>query len=207
MPDAVLQSSPARASFDAVADIYDETFSCSLIGRAQRDAVTRELDRVFHPGQRILEINCGTGIDALHLAGRGIEVLACDSSPRMVEVARRKALRAFLNVPPQFRVIGTEEIKILGDQEGSAAFDGVFSNCPPETAQGFQTTALGWRPGSARPRSSGASALSWSASTIANLRAAFPVATLERDRRSASTDLSRKCGRALSEKRAGASKN
>jgi ubiquinone/menaquinone biosynthesis C-methylase UbiE len=128
MPNAVVQTSPARAPFDAVADVYDETFTFSLIGRAQLDAVTRELDRVFHPGQRILEINCGTGIDALHLAGRGIEVLACDSSSRMIEVARRKAQRAFLNVPPQFRVIATEEIEILGDQEGVAAFDGAFSN-------------------------------------------------------------------------------
>src|SRR6266571_6874392 len=114
--------------FDAIADTYDDTFSNSSIGRVQRRSVWMETDRIFRAGQRILEINCGTGIDALHLAGRGIEVLACDSSPRMVEVARRKALRAFLNVPPQFRVIGTEEIKILGDQEGGAAFDGVFSN-------------------------------------------------------------------------------
>ena len=41
----------------------------SLIGRAQRRVVTKELDRIFHSGQRILELNCGTGVDALHLAG------------------------------------------------------------------------------------------------------------------------------------------
>src|SRR5439155_1758061 len=75
------------APFDAIADTYDESFSDSSIGRAQRRVVWMETDRTFQAGQRILEINCGTGIDALHLAHRGVAVLACDASPRMIAVA------------------------------------------------------------------------------------------------------------------------
>ena len=78
------------APFDAVADEYDARFTNSLIGRAQRESVWREMDRLFRPGQRVLEINCGTGVDALHLAARGIQVVACDASPEMIAVARRR---------------------------------------------------------------------------------------------------------------------
>ena len=76
--------------FDAVADEYDGRFTTSLIGRAQRESVWLEMDRLFRPGQRILEINCGTGVDALHLDALGIHVVACDASAKMVDVARRR---------------------------------------------------------------------------------------------------------------------
>src|SRR4029453_973425 len=83
-------TAPATAPFDAVAERYDDVFSNSPIGFAQRRSVWIEMDRAFHTGHRILEINCGTGIDALYLANRGVSVVACDSSPRMIAEARRR---------------------------------------------------------------------------------------------------------------------
>jgi ubiquinone/menaquinone biosynthesis C-methylase UbiE len=113
------------APFDSVAETYDEVFTNSLIGRAQRDSVWQELDRCFHAGQRILELNCGTGVDAVHLAERGVEVLACDVAPRMVAVARQRLSAAELVAPVRFRVLATEDIGRLEDE---GPFDGVFSN-------------------------------------------------------------------------------
>jgi len=124
MPAAL--DSPARvAPFDHVADAYDAVFTNSLVGRAQRDSVWKELDRCFHPGQRILELNCGTGVDAVHLAERGVEVLACDVAPRMIRVAlqRRHTVRDAKRV--EFRVLATEQI---GRLAGQGPFDGAFSN-------------------------------------------------------------------------------
>lgn len=132
MATAAFQTGFCEAPFDALASAYDETFTSSRIGRAQRKVITRELDHVFLPGQRVLECNCGTGIDAVHLAGRGVEVLACDSSPRMIESARQRADQARrksrLRAPATFRVLATEEIGRL-QQEGLAGrFDGALSN-------------------------------------------------------------------------------
>jgi 2-polyprenyl-3-methyl-5-hydroxy-6-metoxy-1,4-benzoquinol methylase len=110
-------------AFDAIADTYDDTFSNSSIGLAQRRLVWMETDRMFLAGQRILEINCGTGVDAVHLAMRGIEVIACDSSPRMIAVARRRATASGAAV--DFQCIPTEEIAVM---ENHGPYDGVFSN-------------------------------------------------------------------------------
>ena len=68
----------AQAYWDTVATTYDRDFGDSVTGRVNRRVVWRALDRAFKPGQRVLELNCGTGIDAVHLAARGIRVLACE---------------------------------------------------------------------------------------------------------------------------------
>src|SRR5439155_636698 len=83
-------------------------------GRAQRDTIWHELDRVFRPGQHILEINCGTGVDAIYLASRGVDVLACDSAPRMIEVARKRLLKAQpRSKPPSGRRWGRVDFRAL----------------------------------------------------------------------------------------------
>jgi len=124
--DPISVASPVHAApFDHIAETYDEVFTESPIGRAQREAVWHELDRTFRPGQRILELNCGTGLDAAHLAGRGVEVLACDSAPRMVEVGRRRLKSLGSELPVDFRVLTTEQIAEL---EAEGPFDGAFSN-------------------------------------------------------------------------------
>src|ERR1700721_1115952 len=79
----------AQAYWDAAAETYDLDFGNTLIGRAQRESIWKEIGKVFTAGQRILELNCGTGIDAVFLADRGVRVLACDIAPRMIALAER----------------------------------------------------------------------------------------------------------------------
>ncbi len=118
-------SASAQAYWDTAAATYDRNFSGLLTAQARRRIVWRALERAFRPGQRILELNCGTGIDAVHLAARGVRVLSCDISPRMVEVARRLANDAHLSQRVEFRVLENENIGALG---GEAPFDGGFSS-------------------------------------------------------------------------------
>ena len=113
------------APFDAVARAYDARFTSSLIGRAQRESVWLEMDHLFRPGQRVLEINCGTGVDALHLAARGIHVVACDASPEMVAVARRRVDVSPYRDHVDLRVLAIEQI---GQIENEGLYDGVLSN-------------------------------------------------------------------------------
>jgi len=111
--------------FDAIAQDYDALFTDSAIGLTQRRSVWKEIDKVFQPGRRILEIACGTGVDALHLAGRGARVLACDSSPQMIEVAKRRLEASPFRDRVEFRTLAIEQIAAL---EAQGPFDGVLSN-------------------------------------------------------------------------------
>lgn len=121
---AIPQSGLA-APFDTIAGRYDETFTSSSIGEAQRAAVWRKLGKTFRPGNHILEIGCGTGVDACFLAERNIRVAACDSSPQMIDVATRRIQERCLQTLVRPFVMRAEDIATLPADE---LFDGVFSN-------------------------------------------------------------------------------
>jgi ubiquinone/menaquinone biosynthesis C-methylase UbiE len=114
-----------RAPFDAVAIGYDETFTSSLIGQAQRKTVWTELVKRFHPQDRVLEIGCGTGVDACFLAERGVQVVACDPSPQMIEIAARRIRNSGVQELAHPLVLRAEDLAALPSSE---LFDGAFSN-------------------------------------------------------------------------------
>ena len=122
---SVAQQQIYSAPFDSIAARYDETFTHSTIGRAQRASVWPELDQAFPPGSRVLEVGCGTGYDACHLAKRGVEVVACDSSPEMIAVTTARIHAEGLQKLVQPKLLRADEISSL---QGSTSFDGVFSN-------------------------------------------------------------------------------
>ena len=113
------------APFDAVAVRYDETFTWSKIGRAQRASVWSDLAKSFRPGDRILEIGCGTGIDACFLAEGGVRVLACDSSSQMIALTRRRVRDLGHQKLVQPLLLRAEDIATLPTGE---SFNGAFSN-------------------------------------------------------------------------------
>ncbi len=83
-----------EAAFDKIAARYDTVWSDTPVGKAQRSAVWRWIDPVFNEGDFVLDLGCGTGVDALHLQSRGVSVYAIDNSPKMIEIARRRGIRA-----------------------------------------------------------------------------------------------------------------
>ena len=103
------------AAFDLIAPRYDELWTDSTIGRLQREAVWRRLDTLFPPGAEVLDLGCGTGADALHLARSGRRVTAIDSSAEMVRIAQSRGVNA-LHLP-------IENLAQL-----NATYDGVLSN-------------------------------------------------------------------------------
>ena len=71
---------------------YDREFTFSRIGMAQRRMVWGYMDQMLQvPQMNVLELNCGTGTDAVHLARNGHRVLATDISEEMLKVAAEKA--------------------------------------------------------------------------------------------------------------------
>lgn len=118
------------APFDAIAGDYDRAFTDTAVGRLQREVVWRELLRVLETLRatgstvqlRVLELNCGTGEDAVWLAQQGCRVLATDASAEMVAVARTKAERVGVDV--DVRACAFADLGRLPEGD----FDLVFSN-------------------------------------------------------------------------------
>lgn len=112
-------------AFDAMAGTYDATFTNTLVGRALREIVWSRFEQVFRPSQRILELGCGTGEDAVRLAGSGVRVVATDPSSPMIRIAQRKSLTANCQESIEFRCLAMDDIGSFADGE---VFDGVLSN-------------------------------------------------------------------------------
>lgn len=111
-------------AFDHLAERYDDLFSCSRIGN-QRGAVWEVLADTFRPGDQILELNCGTGENALFLALYGICVVACDASERMIQTARHRRQTLAPDAPIQFELLHTEQLSKLRPR---ALFNGALAN-------------------------------------------------------------------------------
>ena len=118
----------ATSPFDLLASTYDADFTVSTIGRLQRERVWSFLQKLLHTKQgplKILEINCGTGEDAIRLAGLGHTVIASDGSAAMIEKAKEKAASYNINVPVEFVVCPFDKLSTLFVNE---KFDLIFSN-------------------------------------------------------------------------------
>jgi ubiquinone/menaquinone biosynthesis C-methylase UbiE len=144
----VLQAQGDAAPFDAIAARYDETFTTSKIGYAQRASVWKELEKAFRPGDSVLEIGCGTGVDACFLAERGVTVVACDSSPQMLSLAIRRIQENGRDRSVHPHLLAAEDIASLRHQP----FDGAFSNfgalnCVGDPHQFARDLALLLKPG------------------------------------------------------------
>src|SRR5215208_5404891 len=101
--------------FDRLAPKYDALWSDSPIGRSQRQAVWRRIDPLFSRGDRVLDLGCGTGVDAAHLMARGIHLYGVDASMEMVRLARVRGVTA--------DVLPLEDLDAL-----AGPYDGAISN-------------------------------------------------------------------------------
>jgi SAM-dependent methyltransferase len=138
-------------AFDRTAAEYDATFTRSTLGAIMRRAVWRRLDVCFRRGDHVLEINCGTGEDAVYLARRGVRVLASDASSSMISVAREKIEVAGVGEMVETLPMAIEDLESSDVTQGWA-FDGMLSNfgglnCVSDL-EAVAREAAGWlRPG------------------------------------------------------------
>jgi SAM-dependent methyltransferase len=114
-------------AFDALAADYDITFSQSLTGQGQRTQARKCLSEFLHGKENlhILEINCGTGDDALWLASMGHRVIATDASAAMIQKAKAKSAFSDKGDTVHFFQYSFSGLSPLSGYE---QFDLIFSN-------------------------------------------------------------------------------
>jgi demethylmenaquinone methyltransferase / 2-methoxy-6-polyprenyl-1,4-benzoquinol methylase len=92
-----LEEPEVRAMFDRIAGVYDLLNSVMTAGLHHRWRSRAADLAAVAPADRVLDVACGTGDLALELArrvGAGGEVVGCDFSEPMLELARAKAAAA-----------------------------------------------------------------------------------------------------------------
>lgn len=115
-------------AFNSVAADYDGPRGNNLQIQQMREEMWRWLDATFAPGSRLIDIGCGTGLDAIRMARLGHHVTATDWSPLMVERTSDRAEREQLTVRVQATAIGAQEFSRL---EANGTYDGAYSNLGP----------------------------------------------------------------------------
>ena len=107
---------------------YDGPRGNNELIQQMRAEMWRWLAASFPAPGRVIDIGCGTGLDAVHMAGQGHQVVATDWSGGMVERTRERALDAGLDKRIEALQLGAQELDRLG---GDGQYAGAYSNLGP----------------------------------------------------------------------------
>lgn len=113
-----------QRAFSAQAPIFDSYEKQNRILQWMRSQVYSHEEKFLRPGDSILELNAGTGIDAIHFASSGHRVFAIDNAPGMIKELRAKAEHAGLLHLITAAVCSFTDLHTLLPER----FDHVFSN-------------------------------------------------------------------------------
>jgi SAM-dependent methyltransferase len=115
-----------QRAFDSVAADYDGPRGNNELIQRMRLTLWDTVHSELRAGARLLDLGCGTGIDALEFARRGFHVVATDWSPRMVERTQARAEAAGLQSRVTAAHLGVQQLDQL-----DGGFDGIYSNFGP----------------------------------------------------------------------------
>ncbi len=112
-------------AFTGQSAIFDQLYATNGIVVYKRERVRQFLLKYLNPGSRILELNAGTGDDAIFLAKQGHHVHATDISTGMQTRLREKVLLHGMNDFVSQEVCSFTSLENLSDK---GPFDCIFSN-------------------------------------------------------------------------------
>jgi len=124
----VSNESALRTAFDCAANAIDAIAINNPVNAWMRNECRRELLALYPEKSTLIEIGCGTGVDAVFLAERGHRIAATDISDRMVERARERIAAADLG--GRVLVFRGRLDQVASELERSewSPFDGAYAN-------------------------------------------------------------------------------
>ena len=127
-PQTAPQLQETRSAFDSVAADYDGSRGNNDLIQDMRSEMWQWLDATYAPGSRLIDLGCGTGLDAIRMARAGHQVTATDWSPQMVKRTADRAKREGLADRVRTITVGAHELHRL---DPAGAYDGAYSNLGP----------------------------------------------------------------------------
>lgn len=116
-----------KLAFDSVAADYDGPMGNNALIQRMRARTMAAVAAHLPAPCSLLDLGCGTGLDAEYLARRGYRVTAIDWSPEMARRARERIARATLGDLVEVRALGIHEL----DGWPPESFSGAYSDLGP----------------------------------------------------------------------------
>jgi len=85
-----IQEQNAAKAFNSQSAIFDDIYSSNLTIQYKRKRVRENVERLLPADSNILELNAGTGEDAIYFASKGHNIHATDIAEEMQNVLKKK---------------------------------------------------------------------------------------------------------------------
>ena len=115
----------AADAFSRQSVVFDSLYSGNTIINYKRARVRAHVLKYLRPQSHILELNSGTGEDALFFAGQGHKVHATDISAGMQQVLKCKVAQASMDAMVTTEICSYTQLENL---DHSIQYDAIFSN-------------------------------------------------------------------------------
>ena len=115
----------AEHAFDRQSSIFDKIYTENEIIKYKRFRTRNALEKHLKPASLILELNAGTGEDAIYFAQKGHSIHATDISEKMQEILRKKVKEQGLVSKISIETCSFDDLSNL---KSTLRFDAIFSN-------------------------------------------------------------------------------
>jgi len=122
---AKISEQAAARAFSKQAPVFDQLYSTDTIIQYKRNRVREHIEKWISPQSKMLELNAGTGEDAIYFAQKGHHIHATDISGEMQKMLIKKVDQAQLEKMITYEICSFTELENLR-QPGP--YDYIFSN-------------------------------------------------------------------------------
>lgn len=118
------QENAVNKAFSKQSPIFDEITNSNSLERLYRSIIRTHVLKYVTPNQTMLELNAGTGIDAVFFVNQGLSVHATDNADGMLNQLQQKIIKYNLNERLTFQKCSFNELEKLDKR----TYHHVFSN-------------------------------------------------------------------------------
>ena len=124
-PVEIMYKQKTVAAFDKQSAVFDKIYSGNTIIQYKRKRVRDHVEKIINPKSRILELNAGTGEDAIYFAQKGHHVHATDISEGMLKKLDEKVKNKKLEKNISSEICSFTR---LNELKNKSSYDLIFSN-------------------------------------------------------------------------------
>jgi ubiquinone/menaquinone biosynthesis C-methylase UbiE len=122
--DSLIQEQNVSEAFSAQSVLFDEADEKNPIIKWMREQVREHVLKLWKPGDSILELNAGTGLDAIFFAEKRFKVHATDNAQGMIDILNQKIVTKSLAGKITTQCCSFSELENIN----RTGFDHIFSN-------------------------------------------------------------------------------